>query len=104
MCLSPGSSTVCAAKRIAFHRACRLFEGMQLEAWTRLSGLTGLTLRGVAASHRGTLLAVLPRATPLRSLVLDDDSVSGLAAAGVSIQNPGSEYTAGQLLAAGIWV
>ena len=56
---------------------------MQLEAWTRLSGLTGLTLRDVAASHHETLLAVLPRAAPLRSLVLDDDSVSGLAAAGV---------------------
>ena len=62
---------------------------MQLEGWTRLSGLTGLTLRDVAVSHRGTLLAVLPRATPLRSLVLDDDSVSGLAAAGG--KDPGCE-------------
>ena len=55
---------------------------MQLEDWTRLSGLTGLTLRGVKESHHGMLTAVLPRMTALRSLVLADDSIAGLPAAG----------------------
>ncbi len=49
---------------------CRMFEGMQLEAWTQLSGLTGLTLRRTKDSHHSTLAAVLPRLTALRSLVL----------------------------------
>jgi hypothetical protein len=48
----------------------RMFEGMQLEDWTLLSGLTGLTLRNNRDSHHGTLAAVLPRLTTLRSLVL----------------------------------
>ena len=48
----------------------RMFEGMQLEDWTRLSGLTGLTLRRVEESHHDTLAAVLPRLTTLRLLVL----------------------------------
>ena len=48
---------------------------MQLEACMQLSRVTGLTLRcngdvrrGV---RRGTLLAVLPRLTPLRSLAVN---------------------------------
>jgi hypothetical protein len=48
----------------------RVFEGMQLVAWTRLSGLTGLTLRRTRDSHHRTLAAVLPRMTALQSLVL----------------------------------
>lgn len=61
---------------------CRLSEDVQLEDWTRLSGLTGLTLRGVRDSHHGTLAAVLPRLTALRSLALVDGSQSGLPEAG----------------------
>jgi hypothetical protein len=56
---------------------CRLFEDTQLEDWTRLSGLTGLTLRGVREGHHGTLAAVLPRMTALQSLVLADVSHQG---------------------------
>ena len=48
----------------------RMFVGMQLEAWTQLSGLTGLTLRCTRDSHHRTLAAVLPRMTALQSLVL----------------------------------
>jgi hypothetical protein len=59
-----------------------MFEGMQLEDWTRLSGLTGLALRGVRASHHGTLAAVLPRLTELRSLVLEKHGEEQLRAAG----------------------
>ena len=55
---------------------------MQLEDWLRLSGLTGLTLRHVKWSHHGTLAAVLPRLTALRSLVLADVSRPGLLTAG----------------------
>jgi hypothetical protein len=47
-----------------------MFDGMQLEDWTRLSGLTDLTLRYTCDSHHRTLAAVLPRLTTLRSLVL----------------------------------
>jgi hypothetical protein len=68
---------------------CRLFEGMQLGDRTRLSGLTGLTLRGVGDSHHGTLVAVLPRMTALRSLVLADDSTAGLPATGGCCCCPG---------------
>jgi hypothetical protein len=49
---------------------CRIFGGMQLEDWMRLSGVTGLTLRCSWDVRRGMLLAVLPRLTPLRSLIL----------------------------------
>jgi hypothetical protein len=49
---------------------CRMFEGMQLDDWTQLSGLTGLTLRRTKNSHNGTLIAVLPQLTTLQSLVL----------------------------------
>jgi hypothetical protein len=55
---------------------------MQLEDWSRLSGLTGLMLRHVKGSHHGTLAAVLPRLTALRSLVLADVSRPGLPAPG----------------------
>ncbi len=55
---------------------------MQLEDWTRLCGLTGLTLRGVRESHHGTLAATLPRMTALRSLVLDNHGNEQLRAAG----------------------
>ena len=55
---------------------------MQLEDWTRLSGLTGLTLRGVRESHHGTLAATLPRLTALRSLVLENHGDEQLRAAG----------------------
>ena len=49
----------------------RMFEGMQLEDWTRLSGLTSLTLHAKRqGSYHLTLAAVLPRLTTLRSLVL----------------------------------
>ncbi len=61
---------------------CRLFKDVQLEDWMRLSKLTGLTLRGARESHRGTLVAVLPRMTALRSLVLADNSIPALPAAG----------------------
>ena len=47
----------------------RVFGGMQLADWVRLSGVTGLMLRCSRVS-RGTLLAVLPRLTPLRSLTV----------------------------------
>lgn len=60
----------------------RMVEGMQLEDWKRLSGLTGLTLRGARESHRGTLVATLPRLTTLRSLVISDKSPRWLPAAG----------------------
>lgn len=72
--------------------SCRLFEGMQLDPWTRLGGLTGLTLQEVAVGHRGTLVAVLPRLTALQALVLDDDGVSGLSAA--SVQQSGGQHAA----------
>jgi hypothetical protein len=49
----------------------RMFKGMQLEDWTKLSGLTHLSLRCVYHAY-GTLPAVLPRLTTLRSLVVDD--------------------------------
>jgi hypothetical protein len=49
-----------------------MFEDMQLEEWTRLSGLTYMTLRLIRRSHHTMLIAVLPRLTALRSLVLDD--------------------------------
>ena len=55
---------------------------MQLEDWTRLSGLTGLTLRGVREGHHGTLAAALPRLTALRSLVLENHGDEQLRAAG----------------------
>ena len=55
---------------------------MQLEDWTQLSALTGLTLRDARESHHGTLAAVLPRLTALQSLVLADDSHQGLPGAG----------------------
>ena len=61
---------------------CRLFEGIQLQDWAQLSGLMGLTLRGVRKGDHGTLVAVLPRMTALRSLVLADVSHPGLPAAG----------------------
>ena len=48
----------------------RIFGGMQLAHWMRLSGVTGLTLRCSRNVRQGMLLAVLPRLTPLRSLVL----------------------------------
>jgi hypothetical protein len=48
----------------------RIFGGMQLADWMQLSGVTGLTLRCSEDVHQGMLLAVLPRLTPLRSLVL----------------------------------
>ena len=66
---------------------------MQLEDWTRLSGLTGLTLRGVKESHHGTLIAVLPRMTALRSLVLANDSIAGLPAAGECCCYPGPAFS-----------
>jgi hypothetical protein len=43
---------------------------MRLKDWTRLSGLTHLTLRCSGDDHAHTLLAMLPRMTTLRSLVL----------------------------------
>ena len=43
---------------------------MQLADWMRLSGVTGLTLRCSGDIRPGTLLAVLPRLTPLRSLTV----------------------------------
>jgi hypothetical protein len=51
---------------------CRIFGGMQLDDWMRLSGVTSLTLRCSRDVRRGMLVAVLPRLTPLRSLVLKD--------------------------------
>jgi hypothetical protein len=48
----------------------RVFGGMQLADWMRLSGVTGLTLRCSEDIHYSTLAAVLPRLTTLRSLVL----------------------------------
>ncbi len=48
----------------------RVFGGMQLADWMRLSGVTGLTLRCSRDVRQGMLLAVLPRLTPLRSLTL----------------------------------
>jgi hypothetical protein len=59
-----------------------MFPDMQLDNRTRLSGLTGLTLRRAMQGHKDTLAAVLPRLTALQSLVIDDDGVSGLLAAG----------------------
>jgi hypothetical protein len=47
-----------------------MFEDMQLEDCMRLSGLTCLTLRNVGKGNHGTLVAVLPRLTTLRSLTL----------------------------------
>lgn len=52
---------------------------MQLEDWTRLAGLTALSLRGAREEHHGTLIAVLPRMTRLRSLSLPDCQPPGLA-------------------------
>jgi hypothetical protein len=61
-----------------------MFEDMQLEEWTRLGGLSGLTLCAVKTSHHATLVAVLPRLTGLCSLVLKHhvDCVDGLQATG----------------------
>ena len=59
----------------------RLAEDFQLEDWTRLSRLTGLTLGYVKEGHHGTLAAVLPRLTALQPLVLADGSHPGLPAA-----------------------
>ena len=60
---------------------------MQLEAWTQLSGLTHLRLRGNGVSSRHhTLVAVLVRLTTLRSLMLP--GWWGLAAGGHSICCP----------------
>ena len=77
-----GQAAVCRGSPHAHCPACRLVENMQLEDWSRLSGLTGLTLRHVKESHHGTLAAVLPRMTALRSLVLADVSRPGLPEAG----------------------
>ena len=60
----------------------RLAEDIQLEDWTRLNGLTGLTLGCVKEGHHGTLAAMLPRLTALQSLVLADGSHPGLPVAG----------------------
>jgi hypothetical protein len=46
---------------------CRSYEGMQLDDWTQLSGLTGLTLRHNDVCHSDTLVAMPPRLTSLRS-------------------------------------
>jgi hypothetical protein len=42
---------------------------MQLEDWTRLSGLTHLSLADIKRFHHPTLAAVVPRLTTLQSLV-----------------------------------
>lgn len=50
-----------------------MFEDMQLGDWTQLSGLTHLALRQIKECHHGTLVAVLPRMTALKSLILGSD-------------------------------
>lgn len=60
-----------------------MFPDMQLEDWTRLGGLTSLALRRCSEAHQGTLVAVLPRVTRLRSLTLASADMLPLAAADV---------------------
>jgi hypothetical protein len=72
---------VTPARAAASHNGCcsgfescyRMFEDMQLEDWTRPSNLTHLSLRRVAESNHGTLVAVLPQMIALRSLVPAED-------------------------------
>jgi hypothetical protein len=72
----------------------RLAEDIQLEDWTWLNGLTGLTLGCVKEGHHDSLAAVLLRMTALRSLVLADVSRPGLPAAGERCYCVSSDLTA----------